>query len=195
MAHKWKLVNGVLTSIPVREWRPDPNGPTYPAQCFKDPAWCTEHGLMDERYANAKPDERVYNVTLTREVVNGEVVCTYVGTLRDVAPLKAQKLAEIAAWRYNLEVGGVTVGGMPVSTDRDSQNKYLAARTVAKEDNTYTVNWKTEAGFVQLTAMQIIAIADAVRTHVQAAYDAEAVHIVAVEALTDAQSIIDYVVS
>ena len=41
-------------------------------------------------------------------------------------------------------------------------------------DHTYTCRWKGIDGFVELTAPQIIAIADAVRAHVQLCFDHEA---------------------
>ena len=41
------------------------------------------------------------------------------------------------------------------------------------QDEKYSCRWKTESGFVELTAPQILAIADAVREHVQAQFDHE----------------------
>ena len=42
------------------------------------------------------------------------------------------------------------------------------------QDSTYSCRWKTESGFMELTAPQILAIADAVRAHVQGCFDREA---------------------
>jgi hypothetical protein len=52
----------------------------------------------------------------------------------------------------------------------------------AMQDSTYSCRWKTESGFVELTAPQILAIADAVRAHVQACFDREAELVALIEA-------------
>ena len=44
----------------------------------------------------------------------------------------------------------------------------------AMQDSEYSCRWKGVDGFVELTAPQILAIADAVRAHVQACFDREA---------------------
>jgi len=89
-------------------------------------------------------------------------------------PTREQLLAYAAQKRRAKEIGGITVNSVPVYTDPESQAKLHAARTAAKEDAGYTVKWKGAGGvFFTLNATQIIAIADAVRAHVQACFDAE----------------------
>lgn len=89
-------------------------------------------------------------------------------------PTKPQLLAQAQARRRSVEIGGITVGGVPVYTDPESQAKLHAARTAAKEDAQYTLDWKAAGGtFVTLDAATIIALADAVRAHVQACFSAE----------------------
>ncbi len=88
--------------------------------------------------------------------------------------LKAAKKAEIAQARYNAEIAGVTVNGVSIKTDRESQGLITGAALKALQDSTYTCRWKGIDGFVELTAPQIIAIADAVRQHVQSCFDHEA---------------------
>lgn len=90
------------------------------------------------------------------------------------APTKPELLARAQAKRRVVEIGGTTIGGVPVYTDPESQAKLHAARTAAKEDANYTVKWKTSAGtFETLNATTIIALADGVRAHVQACFAAE----------------------
>lgn len=84
--------------------------------------------------------------------------------------LKEAKTAEIAAARYAAEIAGVN----GIRTDRESQSLITGAALKASMDSTYSCRWKTEAGFVTLTAAQIIAVADAVRAHVQSCFDREA---------------------
>lgn len=91
------------------------------------------------------------------------------------APTKAQLATAAAAKRWRVETGGITLNGVQIRTDEISQTKILGARVAAKEDANYALTWKASDGtFVPLTASQIIAIADAVRAHVQACFDAEA---------------------
>lgn len=83
--------------------------------------------------------------------------------------LKEIKKYEIANTRYEAEIAGVN----GIRTDRESQSLITGAAFKASMDSTYSCRWKTEAGFVTLTAAQIIAVADAVRAHVQACFDRE----------------------
>jgi hypothetical protein len=84
--------------------------------------------------------------------------------------LKEAKKAEIANTRYEAEIAGVN----GIRTDRESQSLITGAALKASMDSNYSCRWKTEAGFVTLTAAQIIAVADAVRAHVQSCFDHEA---------------------
>ena len=100
------------------------------------------------------------------------------------ATAKENKYAEIAAARYNAEIAGVTVNGVSIKTDRESQGLITGAALKALQDNTYTCKWKGIDGFVELTAPQIIAVADAVRQHVQSCFDREAELLPLIEAAT-----------
>jgi len=86
---------------------------------------------------------------------------------------KAAKRAEIAAARFASETGGIVVGGAEIRTDRESQAMITGAALKAIQDAEYTCSWKADAGFVELSAPQILAIADAVRAHVQSCFDRE----------------------
>lgn len=88
--------------------------------------------------------------------------------------LKAQKKAEIASARYEREIAGVEVNGITIDTGRDSQAMITGAALAAVIDGEYSLNWKTPTGFIHLTAPEIIAVAQAVRAHVQACFDREA---------------------
>jgi len=95
---------------------------------------------------------------------------------------KAAKKDEIAAARFAAETGGIVVGGAEIRTDRESQAMITGAALKAIQDAEYSCSWKTDGGFVQLSAPQILAIADAVRAHVQECFDHER----ALNALVDA---------
>lgn len=99
----------------------------------------------------------------------------------------APTAASIAARRYKAEIGGVTLNGMRIDTDDRSKLLINGAALEATIDPTYVMQWKTPDGFIELTAQQVVGIARAVRAHVQACFDREAVLLAALEAgtLTD----------
>lgn len=143
-------------------------------------------GWLPVTYSGSIP--AAYRGTTTGVQVGDAVTPDAVGvtgtyTYKTLAECKAVKLAQLAAYRYEQETGGITVSGVPVDTGRDSQSLMTAARIIAKEDANYTVNWKGESGFVTLNAAAIIAIADAVRGHVQSCFDNEKAHSDAINAL------------
>ena len=87
--------------------------------------------------------------------------------------LKSQKLVDIALARYEAEISGITVNGVVFDTGRDSQALITGAALAAILDENYSLNWKTVTGFIHLTAPEIIAVAQAVRSHVQSCFDHE----------------------
>ena len=93
---------------------------------------------------------------------------------------KEAKKAEIAQARYEAEIAEVN----GIRTDRESQALITGAVVKAMQDPNYTCNWKSIDGFVTLNVSQIIAIADAVRAHVQSCFDHEAELIPLIEAAT-----------
>jgi len=99
--------------------------------------------------------------------------------------------ALIASRRYDAETAGIDLNGMHIDTGRDSQALITGAAVAAMLDSAYVCRWKTPSGFVELTAEQIIAVAQAVRTHVQACFDREAELLDALEAGTFAPEMLD----
>lgn len=79
-------------------------------------------------------------------------------------------LKEIAAdKRFRMETGGLMVGGMPIATDRNSQNMISGAAKLFDEDPALSViEWTASPdSFVTLTKVQLKAIGVAVGRHVQ----------------------------
>jgi len=112
----------------------------------------------------------------------------YETSARPLAAVKADRIAAAAALRWQTQTAGI--GGF--RTDPESQSLLTGATLQAMLDPAYTVDWKTSAGWVQLSAAQIIAAAQAVRAHVQACFDAERAHAQAIEALATAESVLAY---
>lgn len=79
----------------------------------------------------------------------------------------------IASERYRREGLGIVVGSMAIETSRDSQALIASTGIAAILDPEYRCNFKTLNGFVEIGAEQILAIAKAVRAHVQACFDRE----------------------
>lgn len=117
-----------------------------------------------------------------------EDVLSYLGVVAEDVPepvptfeeIKEAKKASIAQARYHAEIAGVN----GIKTDRESQALITGAALKAMQDPDYTCRWKGIDGFVTLNASQIIAIADAVRAHVQSCFDHEAELIPLIEAAT-----------
>ena len=105
------------------------------------------------------------------------------------AELKAEKRAEIAAARYEREIAGVEVNGILLDTGRDSQALITGAALAAMLDSEYSLNWKTESGFIHLTAPEIIAVAQSVRAHVQSCFDREGELVAQVDAAQNAEEL------
>jgi hypothetical protein len=91
----------------------------------------------------------------------------------DIEKLKVDKKAEIADARWLEETGGITLNGVEVATDRESQALLTGAVLKAQDDPSHIVNWKARNGWFQLDSATLIAVADAVRAHVQACFDKE----------------------
>lgn len=131
--------------------------------------WCNSHGARIVDY----PDR--YEVEAFPEPTFDE--------------LKAQKKAEIAAARYDAETAGTTVNGVTIDTGRDSQALITGAALAAMLDSEYSLNWKTESGFIHLSAPEIIAVAQAVRAHVQSCFDREGELVALVDAAQTAEEL------
>ncbi|WP_123451148.1 DUF4376 domain-containing protein [Pseudomonas fluorescens] len=90
--------------------------------------------------------------------------------------------AAVASERFAREGVGIVVDGLQIETTRDSQALIASTGLSAVLDPEYRCNFKTVGGFVEIGAAQIIAIAKAVRAHVQACFDRELTLLRAIEA-------------
>lgn len=130
---------------------------------FKEGTW----SLVDDyrgqtTYAN---DGSLLEIESLGTIPDGYSLTPPEPTLEEI---RAKKKQELATKRYTLETGGITVNNVHIQTDRESRSNLIAARTLAKEDATYSTYWKTADGsFMKLDAETIIAIADAVVEHVE----------------------------
>lgn len=103
---------------------------------------------------------------------------------------KDRKLAEIAAWRYDQEVGGVNFGGMRIRTDRESQATITSAYISLSQGLATSIDFKAEGGkWITLALAQIAPIAQAVVAHVQACFTAEKMLAAQVEASATVEAV------
>ena len=126
-------------------------------------------------------EDAVYDANVPWQNTNKEITrllnfeFVYIDDPRMLENKKALKKTEIAAARYNTEIGGCTVDGVTIATDRGSQALLTAAVVTARLDPEFKTRWKCAGGhFVTLNAMQLRAIGDAVTAHVEACFAREA---------------------
>lgn len=93
----------------------------------------------------------------------------------DPPPTQAQLLEYAARKRYEVEIGGTTVSGYPISTDMENQARIIRAFIRAKNNATYTIpNWRLADGsFVALTNNAILVMGDGVHDFIDSCGDAE----------------------
>lgn len=110
------------------------------------------------------------------ELVDVDGVPQRVHVLADIpiGEQRAEALAALADQRWQVETGGITVAGIAVPTDRDTQSVVdRIVKAFADGDITGTVDFKAESGFVALDEPAIRAIKAAGAAHIQACFSHE----------------------
>ena len=150
---------------------------TDPALGVQGSAWWPEEDVSGELGPNKKWGAEVLTLDTERKVVlvkRKQVAMTAGEKAARDELIAAQWADQIAARRFQVETGGVTVAGVQINTERDSQSLLTGAAFAASIDPDYRIKWKAETGFVDLSAQQIIGVASAVRAFVQACFNREA---------------------
>lgn len=98
----------------------------------------------------------------------------------------AEELRDHAAQkRWEKEVGGIKLNGLVIHTDDRSKIMISGARVAAEANPNFTTQWKGADGtFVTLDAAMIMAISNAVSTHVSNCFALEAQVLAQIEAGT-----------
>ena len=141
--------------------------------------------------APAHPGRPAFSIKGKRLVPEREGENAIIGGTHDgekfIPPTQSseERAAYIARARYAFEVCGITVRGMRIKTDRESQMMISNAYAFALRNPKSTIKWKTQDGFVDLDASAVVEIADAINAHVQLAFAKEA----EASALTDIEAI------
>lgn len=128
-------------------------------------------------------------------ILDGEAFAPPPPPAPTLSPAAPEPLAAYAASkRWEIETGGIVVGGAAIRTDRESQALINGALSLVQADPTATIQFKGGSGWASLSAAEMSVIALAVGRHVQAAFAAErtiseaiaAQEITTVEAIDDA---------
>ena len=101
-------------------------------------------------------------------------------------PIRTQTslLAEVAAKRWQVETGGISIGSTPIATDRESQAQVSSAYASLKGGLITDTPWKAMDGsFTLFTLAEIEPVAQAVAAHVRACFAAERAHSEAISAM------------
>lgn len=150
---------------------------TDPALGVQNAAWWPEEDVSGELGPNKKWGAEVLTLDAERQVVlvkRKQAAMTAGEKAARDEEVTAQWADQIAARRFEVETGGVTVAGVKLNTERDSQSLLTGAAFAASIDPDYRIKWKAETGFVDLTGEQILGIASQVRAFVQACFNREA---------------------
>ena len=183
-----KVENGIATREPVPYYLDQSQTPealaslldlswTDPQFGVQNAAWWPEEDVSGELGPNKKWGAEVLTLDAERQVVlvkRKQVAMTAGEKAARDEEVTAQWADQIAARRFQVETGGVTVEGVQINTDRDSQSLLTGAAFAASLDPGYHIKWKAATGFVDLTGEQILGIASQVRAFVQACFNREA---------------------
>lgn len=182
-----KVENGIATREPVPYFLDQSGTPeartslldlswTDPQFGVQNAAWWPEEDVSGELGPNKKWGAEVFTLDNERKVVKvarKQVAMTAAEKAARDALIAADWEDRIAARRWLAETSGTTFGGMPIDTDDRSKLLINGAAMRADRSADYVLRWKTSGGFVDLTAAQVLAIADAVSEHVQLCFDRE----------------------
>ena len=178
---------------PFGDYRPDPEGPTYPSLVKLTEGVRNSLGIYPESNGT-KPDTKYYTFTTETSFDGTHVNISYTNVVaRDIDKLKVDLKNKLANHRYNIETGNIAFNTKVVSTNRETQSTLRHEFQEAKADTNYTVEWKMLDGtFVTLNATQIINAATKIKAHVQSTFKAEKAHLAVIDALTVPEDVINY---
>ena len=104
---------------------------------------------------------------------NGIVIEQWVVSETPLEQAKEQLKSELATKRWEKEVGGLFVSGLPINTSDRSKSLILGKYVKAKQDSNLTFKWKTDAGWITINSQTMVIIGDLVEAHTQGCFDNE----------------------
>jgi hypothetical protein len=144
-----------------------------------------------------------YTQELTREYIHVGYIVTDLWIINDIGQddiyrrcikAKNEQYQKIANKRWIKESSGYEYKSHTFKTDEYSQSKIMAAYIIAKDDQNYTVNWKTDNGYILMTSQDIINLFMEIKVYIQELFEKEALFRSEVSNFNDynLQSIIEY---
>lgn len=109
---------------------------------------------------------------VTVDQLGRQVIVSRPAIERPIQDIRTELRARAEARRWQVETGGIVVGGAAVRTDRESQAMITGA-AAAVAAGVSPIDWKAANGWVQLTGSQVTALAAAVAAHVQGCFSRE----------------------
>ena len=130
-------------------------------------------------------DNKSWIAKLKREYANEKIDKDFSENLEGAKKLLRDHYAE---YRYEVETGGLDMGGLAVRTDRHTVARIYQANTLAIADPTFTTEWKLGDGtFITVDATLISQLSASITAHIQASFAQEK----AVNALIDSATTIE----
>lgn len=168
-----KVTDGKATRITVTDLRAE--NPEWSFADEPSPECLEEFGVFS--LAPTDQPELKYGEYVTEgdpELVDGEWFQTWTISKTPLADIKRELLAQLADTRWQREVSGIVVQGVPIKTDRETQSILTSLYVKAKFNASFSANFKVSSGvFVPVSSAQIIAVGDAAAAHVQNCFDRE----------------------
>jgi len=103
----------------------------------------------------------------------------------DRQAIAATKLADLAAYRWGKEVGGLTLAnGMKIATDDRSKGLIAGSRVDTMTDSAILTDWKSDSGWIKIDADTVAIISTAVAAHVRGCFSVERTHAETIAAMS-----------
>lgn len=193
MSHA-KIENGAITKVgALPRWFNEGGEPLTPEQWVSQGYYPIEYNYPKLDHLTQRAVQKPRSEWLIEE---DRVVVTYEVVDIPTEELRQSKLQEATDTRWQVMTGGMTLpNGVEVGTTIDDQNRItsvLGNYEHAGLNDESIISFKAASGFVKITIAQLKEIAGAIGQHVQACYDAEEAHFVAIEALETREEIAAY---
>lgn len=181
--------NGVVVAYPYSDYRLRQDNPNVSFPAALDDTIRAHFGVLP-----VEPTEVPYgkrSVAVTAAYAGGFL--KEIHALEDVPleELRREKLAALAARRWQVETGGVMVAGALIRTDDTSQGKITGAdRLFERDPELAVIDWEAQPGvWVTVDRDTMTAIGIAVGRHVQACFSRAKTLSQAIMAAEDAASL------
>lgn len=126
--------------------------------------------LAEANAAKASTEASVSSLTAQLAAAQTQID-TLTGVIDKGQPTKANLLRYVSQVRQQRAAAGVTVNGMPVSTDLESRDLLSGAVLLCQLDPTTVIDWHIPGnGSVQLTAEQVKGLSRAVGRYIQSGF-------------------------